>query len=311
MGDIAHIDISGLKKGVKPRQGKGGKSRTNLSSENMGKVEVFRHRLEEQRYSASTIKTYISMITQFLAFYPAKLWSDINHDDIVEYNHAVYIKRNMSFSTQNQAINAIKLFYKMHHNHDVMPTDLKRPRRRRKLPNVLSLQEVEGILNATNNLKHKTLLVIVYGAGLRIGEALGLKLTDISREEGLLYIREAKGLKDRRVPMSPMMLKTLERYYSRYRPATYIFEGTGGGVYTQSSARKVLKRAVRVAGIRKHVTLHTLRHSYATHLLERGVGLRYIQELLGHGSPKTTMLYTHVSGKRLGEILSPLDGLDI
>lgn len=163
---------------------------------------------------------------------------------------------------------------------------------------------------STYNLKHKTLLVIVYGAGLRIGEALGLKLTDISRDESLLYIREGKGLKDRRVPMSPMMLKTLERYYKRYRPKVYVFEGAKGGAYAQSSARQVLKRSVLAAGIRKHVTLHTLRHSYATHLLERGVGLRYIQELLGHGSPKTTMLYTHVSGKRLGEIASPLDDMD-
>ena len=153
--------------------------------------------------------------------------------------------------------------------------------------------------------------MVVYGAGLRIGEALHLELSDIRREEGLLYIRQSKGKKDRRVPLSESLLKALEDYYRAYKPKRYIFEGAKGGMYTDSSSRKVLSKAVKKVGIDRDITLHTLRHSYATHLLEKGVGIRYIQEILGHNSPKTTMLYTHISGKRLSEIRSPLDDLDL
>lgn len=229
----------------------------------------------------------------------------------LHYNYDVRLHSHLRKMNGLRYSKTHKCYYITATRPEIMPTDLVRPRKRRQLPNVLSLKQVERILNSTSNQKHKTLLVIVYGAGLRIGEALRLKLTDISRDESLLYIRDSKGDKDRRVPMSQIMIRELERYYRIYHPRVYIFEGAKGGMYTQSSARKVLKRAVRRAAIRKHVTLHTLRHSYATHLLERGVGIRYIQELFGHGSPKTTMLYTHVSGKRLGEIASPLDDLDI
>ena len=192
-----------------------------------------------------------------------------------------------------------------------MPNDFTRPRREYKLPNVLTKEEVARILRSSGNLKHKTLLSLTYGCGMRIGEILDLKWVDVSRAEGLLYIRRAKGRKDRRVPISKSMIQMLEGYFHVYKSNEYIFEGQYGGKYSYSSSQQVIRRAVKRAGIRKHVTMHTLRHSYATHLLESGVGLRYIQEILGHNSPKTTMIYTHVSGKRLGEIRSPFDDLNL
>ena len=162
-----------------------------------------------------------------------------------------------------------------------------------------------------------------YSCGLRIGEALALTSDDIQSKEGLIYIRGGKGQKDRRVPLSARVLQELRQYYQRYQPKEYLFEGQQGGKYSNSSAAQVLKRAVRKAGIRKRVTLHTLRHSYlpavlryygrrgATHLTNNGVNIQYLQEILGHKSPKTTMIYTHLSGKHIRAIRSPLDDMDI
>ena len=155
------------------------------------------------------------------------------------------------------------------------------------------------------------MLSLIYGAGLRVGEALRLQLKDVRPSEDLLYIRRSKGRKDRRVPLSATMLKLLRNYIQIYQPKQYIFEGQNGGMYSARSAQQLFKRACQRAKILLPVTLHTLRHSYATHLLEQGVGLRYIQEILGHSSPKTTMIYTHVSGKRLSEVRSPLEDLDL
>ena len=280
-----------------------------LDADTLLRLQAFERVMQERRYSANTIKTYVSMVRQFFAHVAPRPWNRLVQADVIAYNYAEYILKGRSHSTQNQAINAIKLFYLIHGKGGIVPNDIVRPRKERRLPDVLSQFEVQQIILSTGNQKHRTLLIVIYGAGLRIGEALRLQLTDIRRSEGLLYIRRSKGKKDRRVPLSPMMLSSLERYYRAYRPKRYVFEGVKGGMYTASSARKVLKRSVRKAGIRRHVTLHTLRHSYATHLLEKGVGLRYIQDILGHHSPKTTMLYTHVSGKRLSEIRSPLDDL--
>ena len=247
----------------------------------------------------------------FFASLPTKSWKEITKADIEAYNYRAFVERPRSHSTQNQFINALKLFYRTNGSLHIVPDQLVRPRKETKLPNVLSKKEIGRILAASTNIKHHCLLAVVYGAGLRIGEALNLRIEDIRSEENLLYIRRSKGRKDRRVPLSATMLRLLRTYYMGYRPQEYVFEGQTGGRYSARSAQQVLKRACRRAGIKTAVTLHTLRHSYATHLLEQGVGLRYIQEILGHNSPKTTMIYTHISGKRLSEIRSPLDDMEI
>ena len=285
--------------------------RPPLPPEIKERIDHLKHFMEQQRYSYSTIKSYSGMIVQFLLYFEPKSWKAINESDILVYNHEAFIRRKRSYSSQNQFINAIKLFFTINRNQDIIPQDIARPRKVTKLPNVLSKEEVKKIITCTANLKHKCLLTLLYGAGLRIGEALRLEIDDIRSKENLLYIRKSKGAKDRRVPLSATMLKLLREYYLSYKPNKYIFEGQTGGQYSARSAQQLFKQSCKKAGIKIPATLHTLRHSYATHLLEQGVGLRYIQEILGHSSPKTTMIYTHVSGKRLSEVRSPLEDMDL
>ena len=213
-----------------------------------------------------------------------------------------------SVSYQDQCISGIKQFiaFKKLTIEDI---DIKRPNKDKKLPTVLSKLEVKSILDATKNLKHKTLLSLVYSAGLRIGEALNIRPDDIDIERGLIHIKSAKGRKDRYTLLAPSLVPLLQAYLNHYTPKHFLFEGRNGETYTQVSARQVLKKALRLAGIKKYATLHTLRHSFATHLLEGGTDIRYIQELLGHNSPKTTMIYTHVSSTNLSEIKNPFDNL--
>jgi integrase/recombinase XerD len=170
-----------------------------------------------------------------------------------------------------------------------------RPKREKRLPDVLSPEEVKSILESIQNLKHRCIFYVIYSGGLRISECLKLKIHDIDSERMVIRVRQSKGAKDRDVPLSPTCLISLRSYYKMYRPETYLFEGKKGYPYSASSVRKVLKRAVYKNAIKKRVTVHTLRHSYATHLLENGTDLRLIQELLGHSSSRTTELYTHVS----------------
>jgi len=214
---------------------------------------------------------------------------------------------NISRSTQNQSINAIKYYLEHVLGQDRTFFELHRPKKVVKLPVVLSLEEIQRIFKCTPNLKHKAMLVTLYSAGLRIGELLNLKLGDIDSDGMRIWIREGKGVKDRASVLSPMLLKLLREYFKAHRPQQYLFEGLQGRSYSASSVRKVLARAVSVAGIQKEVRPHTLRHSFATHLLENGTNLRYIQTLLGHTSAKTTEIYTHVSTKVLEDIKSPLD----
>ena len=271
---------------------------------------VFSQWMEQKRYSSSTITTYLSFVRQFFArvsIAPV----DITPEVISGYNHQHFIKTRKSYATQNQWINAIKLYLRVNQLNIGSLDDIERPRKQKKLPNVLSKQEVQAILEQTPNLKHRTLLMTIYGAGLRIGEALNLTVHDIRSRESLIYIRGGKGKKDRRVPLSDKLLGMLRTYYKSYRPGHYLFEGVGGGPYSNKSAAQVLGRSVKRAGIQSRVTLHTLRHSYATHLTNSGVNIQYLQEILGHNSPKTTMLYTHLSGKDISQIKSPLDDMDL
>lgn len=293
---------------VKPRKEK---KQVPLRQEVKTQIEVVKHWMQQKRYSANTIKTYISFIHSFFADHPHLDWDAITEETILNYNHKQFIEEGRSYSTQNQWINAIKLYLKVHHLDIGDLEDIERPRREYLLPNVLSKEEVAALLKHTSNVKHKTLLMLIYSAGLRIGEALRLKIGDIRSDEGLIYLRRSKGMKDRRVPLSEKMLEALRDYYTIYKPQDYLFEGQKGGQYTSRSAARVLQRSAARAGIDRKVTLHTLRHSFATHLTQRGVNVQYLQEILGHNSPKTTLLYTHLSGKDIKDIRSPLDDLEI
>ncbi|WP_239023019.1 tyrosine-type recombinase/integrase [Pontibacter mangrovi] len=188
-------------------------------------------------------------------------------------------------------------------------SQVERPEKADRLPTVLSKQEVQRILSATANLKHRCLLQLLYAGGLRIGEVINLKITDVQSERNLLLIRGGKGKKDRTTLLSQKLLESLRAYYREYRPKVWLFEGQYGGQYTTDSIRNVFKGCVQKAGLQKKVTPHSLRHSFATHLLEQGTNLRYIQSLLGHKSSKTTEIYTHITSHGLESIVSPLDNL--
>ncbi|MEM6642000.1 MAG: site-specific tyrosine recombinase/integron integrase [Bacteroidota bacterium] len=269
--------------------------------------ELFDQQLVVSRYSQSTLRTYKYMFREFLKFhYPTPLYQIIKKE-IMAYQCALVEKKKVSRSYQNQSINALKFYWEQVLGHDRKFFEISRPKKVEKLPTVLSIVEVQRILKATRNIKHKAMLTALYSAGLRIGELLNLRLGDVDSAHMRLWVREGKGVKDRLTVLSPMLLKLLRIYFRAYRPQYYLFEGQEGKPYSGSSVRKVLQRAVERAGVQKSVRPHTLRHSFATHLLENGTNLRYIQTLLGHTSAKTTEIYTHVSSKELEEVRSPLD----
>lgn len=280
-----------------------------LDRDSMVLMERFKRWMEQKRFSTNTINTYLEVTAQFLKYVQLKQQSSITAKLIEAFNYDYIVAPRKSISYQNQCINGIKKYLE-YTGQRVDSINIERPRKERRLPEVLSLADVKAIMDHTANLKHKTLLALLYSGGLRIGEAINLKVTDIDSKRMLIRIKMAKGKKDRHTLLSPMFLTLLREYYKAYKPKVYLFEGQTGERYTNSSAQQVLKNALALAGIRgRRITLHTLRHSFATHLLESGTDLRYIQSLLGHSSPKTTMIYTHVSEHRLQKIKNPFDSL--
>ena len=266
-------------------------------------------KLDACRYSASTKRTYLSMFREFLRYvYPLPLHR-VNKQHVMEYHQWLITTKNISRSYQNQSINAIKFYAEKVLGQDRQYIHLDRPKKNLVLPVVLSEQEVASIIHATNNLKHMAMLSTLYSAGLRVGELLSLELQDVDSDHMRIWVREGKGCKDRLTVLSPHLLSLLREYYTHYRPKHYLFEGPDGAPYSASSVRRILKRACAKAKVNKKVRLHTLRHSFATHLLDQGTNLRFIQMLLGHTSAQTTQIYTHVSGKKLDEIKSPLDAM--
>jgi integrase/recombinase XerD len=273
-------------------------------------LEHFKNYLISQRYSPNTIKTYTDALAVFFQFHNNQDPKQLGIADITHFNTGYILKKNLSASYQNQVINAIKLFYRNRFNRVMNLDNIQRPRREKRLPNVLSKQEIKAILEAPTNLKHRAMLSLIYACGLRRSELLNLTLNDVLSDRNLLFIRQSKGKKDRVVPVSDKIIEMLRTYYKAYKPKTWLFEGQIPNTkYSEMSLAKVLKQALQKAGNQKPVSLHWLRHSYATHLLESGTDLRYIQELLGHSSSRTTEIYTHVSTKNLQQIRSPFDDL--
>lgn len=266
--------------------------------------------LRSKRYSENTIKTYSEALLVFLRYFSSKKIEEIENDDLIQFNNNYILANSFSSSYQNQFVNAIKLFFSKIKNKKLDPELIHRPRREKKLPNVLSKEEVKALLESTKNLKHRAMLSLIYACGLRCGELLHLKPSNIDSKRNVVLIKNSKGKKDRIVPLSGKILVLLREYYKTNKPMIYLFEGQQPGqMYSDRSLQLVLKQAIAHANINKPVTLHWLRHSFATHLLESGTDLRYIQELLGHSSSKTTEIYTHVSTKSLQQIKSPFDDL--
>ena len=263
-----------------------------------------------KRYSWRTVKSYRNHLRQFFGFFEGANPTELSEADVRTYLLDRIEHHRWAEATQDQAINAIKFYFEQvlqrpKHYYDIAP---KRPDR---LPNVMSQDEVKRLMQACENLKHRCVLMLLYSAGLRLGEVTNLLIEDVKFERKQLFVKAGKGKKDRYSLLSERLIQELRQYLGEYRPKHWLFEGQTGDKYADRSVQMIFRKASTRAGIDARYTTHSLRHSFATHLLEKGTDLRYIQELLGHNSPKTTEIYTHVTAKAKQKIISPLDDLDL
>jgi integrase/recombinase XerD len=281
-----------------------------LSDENLQQLEMMVKTLQLKAYSPNTIRVYkdeMAALMRLLGNFPVY---GLTAAQIKSYLLWLLQKRNLSETKVHSSLNAIKFYFEQVLHQTKMFFEIPRPKRPLKLPTVHSQNEIKNILNAKENMKHKTMLMTGYAAGLRISEIVKLKPGDIDSERMVIYIRSGKGKKDRQVSLSTVLLKQLRVYYTQFKPKEYLFEGADGGPYSVRSLQKVFQSAKQLSGNQKTGGIHSLRHSYATHLMENGTDIRIIQELLGHNSLRTTERYTHVSRKLISKIESPLDRLD-
>lgn len=267
------------------------------------------NKLELRQYSLNTVRTYVGMFERFINHYRNKELIEINENEIRAYLQTL-ISDGKSHSYLNQMINSIKFYYEVVMGMPNRFYAIERPIKEHKLPKVISKEEVKLVINNTNNLKHKCIVSLLYSAGLRRSELLNLKLTDIDSKRMVINILGGKGKKDRITILSPMVLTDLRTYYKIWKPKSFLFEGPKAKRYSSASVLKIVKNAAKKAKIRKLVTPHILRHSFATHLLESGTDLRYIQVLLGHSSTKTTEIYTQVAINNINTIISPIESLN-
>jgi site-specific recombinase XerD len=273
--------------------------------------ESYIEKLTLKRYSYHTIKTYKNLFKEFVNYYHSRPIDEITEKEILAYLRYLVAERAVSLSYQNQAINSIKFYYEQVLNGNRKFYYIERPEKEQTLPVVLSEGEVQRLIKVFTNLKHKCIFLLLYSAGLRIGELLKMQVGDIDGVRMQVHIKGGKGKKDRISVLSAKTWQYLQEYLNIYTPKEYLFEGASGGAYSLTSVQVLYRDACEKVGITKRVTLHTLRHSFATHLLERGTDLRYIQILLGHNSTKTTEIYTHVTTKAIAGVKSPLDHLEI
>ncbi|MFT4762707.1 MAG: integrase/recombinase XerD [Saprospiraceae bacterium] len=265
--------------------------------------------LEGKMYK--TIKSYKYQLTNFILFYRDLKPSSISLKQIERYIIMRRKQDNVSDSNLNQFINAINAFYVRVLKQEDKVATIERPPKRKKLPNVFSEEEVQQILKSCDNIKHKCMLILTYSAGLRKQEVLNLQVRDLHFDRKTLFVRNGKGGKDRYTFFSKIAIKYIREYLQEYNPSIWLFEGQTGGQYSPSSIQSVFEKARKKCDANPYVTLHGLRHSFATHLVEKGVPLHVVQELLGHGSIKTTEIYLHISNKYRKELKSPLDDMDI
>ncbi|QDK80230.1 tyrosine-type recombinase/integrase [Spirosoma sp. KCTC 42546] len=268
--------------------------------------------LQLKAYSESTIRTYRNEFAQLLYLLKSISVDSLEPDRLRSYFLYCINTFKLSENTLHSRINAIKFYYEQVAGRAKMFIEIPRPKKRISLPNVLAISQVEKLFSNLANLKHKTMLFLAYSAGLRVSEVVNLKLKSIHSERMVINIKGAKGKKDRTVSLSPGILDLLRKYYSVYKPREWLFEGQyENSQYTTRSLQQVFHRAKNSAKIIQPVTFHSLRHSYATHLHERGPDIKLIQELLGHTDLKTTLRYTHVSNRTLENIISPFDQLNL
>ncbi len=263
-------------------------------------------KLELKRYANNIIRTYVTCFERFINHYKTMELNTLDENDIREYLSYLH-KKQLSNSYINQSVNAIKFYYEIVHNMPNRFYEIERPIKEHKLPKVISKEEVLSIIKNTNNIKHRCIVSLLYSAGLRRSELLNLKIGDIDSNRMVIRVEGAKGNIDRLTLLSETVLKDLRKYFVEWKPKNYLFEGPKGEQYSSTSVKSIVANAARKARIVKVITPHMLRHSFATHLLENGTDLRYIQLLLGHSSTKTTEIYTHVAVNTFIKVKNPLD----
>ncbi len=260
-------------------------------------------------YSNSTLKTYRNEFGIFLNYLKQISAESCTTEDVRNYILYCINELQLSEATVHSRMNAIKFYYEQVLNRERFLVEIPRPKKPLKLPKVIAPADIKKMFEVTTNLKHNTMLKLCYGLGLRVSEIVNLKITDIDSRSMQVFIERAKGKKDRYVNLPESIIPQLRTYFIEYKPQKYLFEGQFGGEYSSRSAQQVFKNAIQKAKINKTVSIHSLRHSFATHLLEQGTDIRFIQELLGHNDIKTTLIYTHVNDKSIRKIISPLDNL--
>ncbi len=284
------------------------KQALNISEHNYKQLNLMLQILTLKAYSPSTINTYRNEFTIFLQTIKLAKADDFTPQRIKNYLQYCFYNLKLSENTVHSRMNALKFYYEQVLKRDKFFWEIPRPKKPIILPKVISEEKIiEGLLSI-KNLKHKVLLMTAYSAGLRVSEVVNIKVKDINSDRMQIFIARAKGKKDRLVPLSQTALELLREYYVEYKPKKWLFEGQiKGEPYSTRSAQEIFADYFRKIGIPKYITFHSLRHSYATHLLESGTDIKYIQELLGHNDIKTTLRYTHVSKKSLSKVESPLD----
>ena len=282
---------------------------TNLDKIQLLALKAYVEMMRLKNYSYHTIKNYRSFFIFFLNHFPEHKPSSIRKEEILDFLVAFRNSPKWTATSQNQLINSIKFFYEKLLNRPREMYELPRAQKPQQLPAVFSESEVLAIIKASDNLKHKTILCLAYAGGLRVSEIINLKIIDVDSKRMVIVLRQAKGKKDRIVMLSEKLLVMMRAYFREYKPKVWLFEGQYGEVYSARSVQMILTHAKEKAGIKKRGSIHALRHSFATHLLESGTDLISIKQLLGHNSLRTTMTYTHVSKKHISKIQSPLDKL--
>ena len=268
--------------------------------------EEYLQKLELRRYANNTVRTYVGCFEKFMNHFKTKELIQIDENDIRVYLQEL-IQKKWSDSYINQMINSIKFYYEVVLGMPNRFYAIERPRKQEKLPEVLSKSEITKMIDTIGNIKHKCIIGLLYSAGLRRNELLNLKPIHINSERMVINVHQGKGKKDRLTILSKRILTDLRQYYRLYRPTKYLFQGLNQERYSGTSVAKIVNQAAQRAGISRKITPHMLRHSFATHLLESGTDLRYIQVLLGHRSSKTTEIYTHVATNNFSQIKNPLD----
>lgn len=282
---------------------------SQIKDDNQLVLKQYVEEIQLRGYSIATLKTYRNEFGIYLNYLKEIPAQGATVENIRNYILYCINELQLSEATIHSRINAIKFYYEQVLKRARFLIEIPRPKKPSKLPKVIAPADIKKLFEATTNLKHNTLLKLCYGLGLRVSEIVNLKVTDIDSKSMQVFIERAKGKKDRYVNLPQSILPQLRSYFVAFKPKIYLFEGQYGGPYSTRSAQQVFKNAIQNAKINTTVSIHSLRHSFATHLLEQGTDIRFIQELLGHNDIKTTLLYTAVSDKSIRKIISPLDNL--